>query len=201
VTKTHAATFVAGFVCGVAALLIGLAVKTSGTPREAGAAPAVSVAPAPSPAPAAANVPSADQIAAAVVRALENRTTGAKDNRENALRSDVQTIRSQVELYKVQHGGRRPGVDAQGRFDSQLFARQLTQRTDVQGNTLAGKEDGSERFGPYLQRMPANPYMSGPAAAVVSGGKGPAPRDGASGYWVDTDTGLFGPNHQERSGS
>lgn len=112
---------------------------------------------------------------------------------ESALSSDLQTLRSQLELYKVQHLDQCPGIGPDGKFDGELFAKQLLERTDERGRVGAGA------FGPYLQRMPANPFIDGPAARNVSGGPGAAPGDGSTGWWFDTINGYFFANDSTHS--
>jgi general secretion pathway protein G len=192
-TKSHALSFVVGFVCGGAALLVGLTVAPGSLPRRADAAS--------SEAPRV-NSPSAESIAAAVVREVEKRTTSGGAARENSLRSDIQTVQSQIELYRVQHEDKYPGMDDQGRFDGALLAAQLTSRTSGKGAVYSGGgELRAYPFGPYLAKMPANPFLSDPVASKVSGGRGKCPQDGRSGWWFDTDSRRFTANHAGQSGS
>jgi hypothetical protein len=59
----------------------------------------------------------------------------------------VQTVRSQIELYKLQHGDQLPDF-------RHLGWKQLTSKTDAHGNvTDAGP------IGPYLMAPPANPLL------------------------------------------
>ena len=113
------------------------------------------------------------------------------------LNSDLQTLRSQIEIYTIQHGDTFPGMDKDGTFNAVVFGRQMCRRTNAQGRTYVGrgnKEDYS--YGPYLRRLPVNPFVPGPRAGSVSGGAGPAPRDGGSGWYFDTATQTFAANHQ-----
>lgn len=66
--------------------------------------------------------------------------------RLNALVSSLQTVRSQLELYKVQHNDEYPSLFR--------FTQQMTGQTDQAG----GK--GSD-FGPYLHDIPTNPFTEG----------------------------------------
>src|SRR3954470_10270511 len=61
------------------------------------------------------------------------------------LRTQINILRSQVELYKLQHADNYPDFKNQGW--SQLLAR-----TNSRGQPATGQES----FGPYLQRKPVN---------------------------------------------
>ena len=193
--KTNRAMpYVVGFLCGVGALALGMALTHTGWPRPAAAAPVAPAATA-SPAPA---VPTAEEFADAVIREIKNLTQSGTDSKANALKSDVQTMRSQIELYKVQHGGKTPGIDADGRFDGRLFATQLTSRTDDRGNVFSGQGKRDDYpYGPYLVRMPANPFLREPRASQVSAWSGAGSRvpsgDANAGWWYDSATGEFSP--------
>ena len=115
----------------------------------------------------------------------------------DALRSDLQTLRSQIEMYRLQHGDRCPGLDPNGQFNASLFAEQLVKPTTADGTIDADAAAGQERsLGPYLQRFPANPLMDGPNADKVSSGNCPAPMDGSTGWHFDPRTQHFEPNHK-----
>jgi len=77
---------------------------------------------------------------------LADEPTG--DARESALNSDIQTVRSQIELYKIQHLDALPGT-----VPGLTIVDQLTMTTDV-----SGKTDVVGAFGPYLCSFPKNPY-------------------------------------------
>src|SRR6266542_4469732 len=78
-------------------------------------------------------------ILAAIV--IPQFTNASQDARKNSLSSQLQTIRSQIELYKLQHQDKLPDVRTAG-----TGWTVLTQKTDVYGAVSA---TGS--FGPYLQ--------------------------------------------------
>ena len=65
----------------------------------------------------------------------------------NAARSTLQTVRSQLELYKIQHDDRPPTLDELRNWRVLLVA------TDERG-----REDAKARLGPYLQVAPKNPF-------------------------------------------
>jgi general secretion pathway protein G len=118
-------------------------------------------------------------------------TTPCADARESALVSDLQTVRSQLELYKVQHLERYPDVDEHDKADTANFAARLTARTHE-----TGRLDPEGAFGPYLQSLPTNPFVRR-KAGQVSFGTGPPPGDGKTGWYYDTQTGGFFANDPE----
>jgi general secretion pathway protein G len=94
-------------------------------------------------------------LAAIVIPQFSNASTDAK---KNSLTSQLQTMRSQMELYKLQHNDQVPsklkvaglhGVDP-------LDWDQLTAQTDVSGSTT-GAATANTKYGPYLQQIPSNP--------------------------------------------
>jgi len=80
-------------------------------------------------------------LAAIVIPQFTQASTEAKIS---SLQSNLQSIRSQIELYKIQHNDEPPA-------DAANFVTQMTTQTDVAGNP-------GEDFGPYLQKMPINPF-------------------------------------------
>ncbi len=90
-------------------------------------------------------------------------TDASEQARMASLQSDLQTVRGQIELYKMQHVGRTPSADAA--THTTAFWTQLTTKTDLDGS--AGTD-----FGPYLQQEPTNPFQA--SSAVSEGGIGAA---------------------------
>jgi general secretion pathway protein G len=90
-------------------------------------------------------------ILAAVV--IPQFSDASGDARFSSLQTNLATIRGQIELYKLQHNGTLPTLAS--------FAAQMTGKTDVDGTPNA-----SGKYGPYMQRIPNNPFSS-PAANTV----------------------------------
>src|SRR3954471_962624 len=93
-------------------------------------------------------------LAAIVIPQFTNAST---DARKNSLSSQLQTMRSQFELYKLQHNDKLPTVfqsDGTKTDVSGCWAAMVGQ-TDVTGATT-----GTD-FGPYLQQTPSNPLNQG----------------------------------------
>src|SRR5439155_6816053 len=79
-------------------------------------------------------------ILAAIV--IPQFTNASQDARKNSLTSQLQTVRSQVELYKLQHQDKLPDLVTTG-------WTLLTSKSTAQGTISA-----SGSFGPYLQQIP-----------------------------------------------
>ncbi len=113
------------------------------------------------------------------------------DARESAIETDIQMMRRQILVYKVQHGGNGPHLDAEGKLDTANLSARLTERTNPDGKSTP---NGS--CGPYMATWPTNPFLS-PAEAAGTVGFGTEttpPRDSASGWYYNTDTCVISPN-------
>ena len=125
-------------------------------------------------------------ILAAIV--IPQFTEASNDARESALASDLQTLRSQVELYKIQHLDVLPGMTL-GVMDNANFVRDLTGQTDQAGG------DAGTDFGPYLQTFPGNPFAAGDN--TITSSALPSPGDGTTGWHLNTATGRVSPNDDQ----
>ena len=76
-------------------------------------------------------------------------THAKTDGRQEALISRLQTVRSQMELYKVQHRNEYPNVNT----DHAGFVARLTTGTNEDHNP-------GSNFGPYVYEFPKNPFNS-----------------------------------------
>jgi len=106
--------------------------------------------------------------------------SATRDARESNLRVDLQSLRTQLELYKAQHGGSYPsGVNN---------LEQLTKATDVSGNVSpAGLPDEAHPFGPYIDGgLPAQPLSGLNVVKLDDGmaGTTPTPTEGNAGGWI-----------------
>jgi general secretion pathway protein G len=81
-------------------------------------------------------------LAAIVIPQFTEASTEAK---LSSLCTDLQTVRSQIELYKIQHNDNPPAAAN--------FVAQMTSKTDIDGTVNA-----TGAYGPYLQKMPTNPF-------------------------------------------
>ena len=124
-------------------------------------------------------------LAATIIPQFSSSTTDAKDS---ALKFNLHTIRSQIEMYKVHHTSKVPALAT--------FVDQMTKPTDVNGN-ITGT---NLIYGPYFQgQVPANPFNgSNVLVAVAAAGKDPtAVVAGGAGWQYDETTGAFWPNNAE----
>lgn len=123
-------------------------------------------------------------ILAAIV--IPQFTSASDDARKNSLTSQVQTLRSQVELYKLQHTSDASELFATTTSDVTQW-QELTNRTDANGDlNVSGK------FGPYLQTLPVNNLngLSKVVIATVADETSYNPADDA-GFIYDSDSGKF----------
>ena len=129
-------------------------------------------------------------LAAIVIPQFTDASTEAKTS---SLCSDLQTVRSQIELYKIQHNDVMPGAPATG-VSFELAMTTYTLQTGAQAATQA-PADGV--FGPYLQKIPSNPFtpIAADADQVESGVA--APIVGAKGWYYNTTTGAFNANDSD----
>jgi general secretion pathway protein G len=121
-------------------------------------------------------------ILAAIV--IPQFTEASNDARLSALQNDLQTVRSQLELYKVQHLDNYPAAAT--------LVSQLTSRTDIIGNVMATGGDPTKfPLGPYLQKFPTNGFNS---LTTVESGTAAVAGDNTTGWYWDTTQNKFSPN-------
>jgi general secretion pathway protein G len=87
-------------------------------------------------------------LAAIVIPQFTNAST---DARNNSTSSTLQTIRSQLELFKIQHGDIPPQTTGMA-----AFVVMLNKSSTNDTGTVATVPAGTN-FGPYLQQSPVNP--------------------------------------------
>jgi len=117
-------------------------------------------------------------LAAIVIPQFTSASTNAK---QSSLVSDLQVIRSQLELYKTQHMDNYPAAAS--------MVTLLTSRTDANGTV--GTDPNLAPYGPYLQSFPVNPVNT--KNTVGNGSSAPA-ADNAYGWWWNTSTNKFSPD-------
>jgi general secretion pathway protein G len=96
------------------------------------------------------------------------RGTGVEEARFLA---DLQTVRCQLELYKIQHNEQLPPTESYASFERALTAK------------------GADNRGPYLQTMPTNPF-NGDSTVRFENSQNTA-GSGKAGWVVNTGTGVF----------
>jgi len=129
-------------------------------------------------------------LAAIVIPQFTGASTEAK---LSSLVSDLQTIRSQIELYKLQHNEQLPGAAASG----ESFEEALTEQTTVDG-ALFVEGSGDKAYGPYMQKLPTNQFVD---LATVNVALGAAPLGNDDWGWAfNLTTGEFYPNYVDADG-
>ncbi len=122
-------------------------------------------------------------LAAIVIPQFSSATSEAN---LNTLLGNLQTLRSQIQLYKVQHKDLLPGQTSFGAAVTEAqFLDALTEADNV-------------RAAPYLRGIPANPFIADDAADDITivncmdiepcGG-------GHTGWWFNVATGEFRANN------
>ena len=108
-------------------------------------------------------------ILAAIV--IPQFTSASESAKGSSVVAQLQTIRSQLELYQVQHNGDYPDLVTDGWIN-------MTDTTDATGDTA-----GSD-FGPYLQKAPVNPFTGLSAVGALG-----SATEGTDGWAYDSTTG------------
>ena len=111
-------------------------------------------------------------LAAIVIPQFTEASTEAKTS---SLCTDLQTMRSQIELYKVQHNDDMPGAGAA------TFVEAMTGQTDIYGAV------GTD-YGPYVQKIPTNAFTDKDTIDVSGMG---ALGDDSHGWDFNPTTGAF----------
>jgi prepilin-type N-terminal cleavage/methylation domain-containing protein len=141
-------------------------------------------------------------IAILAAIAIPQFSSSSKDAQEAALDANLATVRSSIELYRVQHANNYPGVTASsggptcasgigtGAAKSVTAATdQLTAYSNAAGATCAAKSD-TYPFGPYIRAIPAEPIGNSATVAVLDTVL-PAPTTVVNGWLYSTLTGQF----------
>jgi len=111
--------------------------------------------------------------------------------RESSLKSNLQAVRSQIELYKIQHIENLPGTQG-----SVTFVNAMTNSTDSAGATT-----GTD-YGPYMRAVPVNPFIPGTVTTLVNEGTTtPVVGDDTSHWYFNTSTGEFVANDSQNDPS
>jgi general secretion pathway protein G len=125
-------------------------------------------------------------LAATIIPQFSSSTSDAKDS---ALRFNLHTIRSQIEMYKVHHASKVPALGT--------FVDQMTKPTDINGATTGT----NLIYGPYFQgQVPANPFNNSNAlvtSTATTEAEAKAAVAGTAGWQYNETTGGFYPNNAE----
>ncbi len=97
-------------------------------------------------------------------------TNAANQRRENVLADQLHYLRTQILIYRAQHGGLAPGYPAVGATDepsADVFLQQMTGYTDQYG-AVAQRFDETHLHGPYIQDVPANPFNGDKSIVIIA---------------------------------
>jgi prepilin-type N-terminal cleavage/methylation domain-containing protein len=117
-------------------------------------------------------------------------SSSTKDAKMSNLKFNLQTIRSQLEMYKEHHLGVYPPAGS-----TTDFTNQMTQKTDQ--NTTLDPTNGI--YGPYIQNaIPFNPNNNSNTVVILTGNTQPTgPTGSADGWQYNPANGWFYPNDSE----
>jgi general secretion pathway protein G len=120
-------------------------------------------------------------LAAIVIPQFTEASTEAKTS---SLCTDLQTVRSQIELYKIQHNDDLPTPEAGG-----ATWNKMTMYTDIAGTTNATYTAAQFKYGPYLQKIPMNQFNDDDTIRIEAGVS--TAGAGTEGWVFNTDNGNF----------
>lgn len=120
-------------------------------------------------------------LAAVVIPQYGEASTDAKRSK---LVTELQIVRAQIQLYKMQHRGNLPTLAN--------FLTRMTTKTDADGAAYETGVSTSGPFGPYLQKMPVNPFTESDSLV------GTVPSSsGTSGWSYHQTEGYFYANNDQ----
>lgn len=104
-------------------------------------------------------------------------TRASDRSSESALKDMLRYMRTQIQVYKAQHGEVPPGYpsdDTSQSPDPVTFVAQMTEYTNGRGRVSTVRADGY-LLGPYLPEIPANPFTARGGVLIVTGQAFPEP--------------------------
>ena len=121
----------------------------------------------------------------------------ASSARESAAKSNLMTLRSQIELYKLQHNGVPPGyVDGAGAPVAMVELQLVGTSASGGAASPSTVPAGPFIYGPYVKKIPKNPFNNLSTIAYVAQATAfSAAVNGTSSGWLyKKETGEFGIN-------
>jgi len=151
-------------------------------------------------------------IAILAAIAIPQFSSSSSDAQESALDANLATVRSSIELYRVQHANIYPGVNTSigtsactggavgtgAAASSAAVSDQLTAYSNSTGGTCTVRV-GDYQFGPYVRAIPAEP-ISNSNTILASAAVLPVTAAGPGGWAYSTLTGQFGANNTAKDG-
>jgi type II secretion system protein G len=122
-------------------------------------------------------------LAAIVLPTFQGNVATAKDS---ASKTNLMAMRTQIELYKLQHNGYPPGYVNGAGVPISTVPLQLTKTTTIGGQPSSSTIPADPFFyGPYLKSIPQNPFNKlSTITAVAEGTAFSAAVDGTSSGWL-----------------
>lgn len=120
-------------------------------------------------------------ILAAIV--IPQFTSASQNARTNSLETQLKTLKTQVQLFELEHGGVKPKLSSN--WDD------FTQRTNAAGNV---ETDGD--FGPYMAVAPSNPLHDGDDKTTIGTDEG-----GSTAWLWDETTGTIKARRRNAAGT
>ena len=116
-------------------------------------------------------------------------TASSEDAKESAILQDLQTLRSQIEMYRFQHLGVVPAASSTLPQD---FINDMVLSSDADGTT---GPVGTKPFGPYfLGQLPPNPFNGLRTLQMTAADLSTVTPDGATGWIYNTANGQIKAN-------
>ncbi|MHC4534250.1 MAG: type II secretion system protein [Planctomycetota bacterium] len=118
--------------------------------------------------------------------------------KETAAQDNLKVIRTQIEIYKMDHDGITPGYINGSEAPTALLALQFTATTTLTGGVSVSTIPVDPYVnGPYLKKLPENPYNKLSTIAYVAQATAFADAvDGTSSGWLyKKETGEFKINY------
>ena len=113
-------------------------------------------------------------ILAAIV--IPQFSQASSDARISSVKSNLQMVRSQIELYKIQHGDINPTSTSEAALKACM-----TSKSDLDGTINA-----SGLFGPYMQKFPANAVSGSDVVVIKAGAPAAGDVDATKGWLYDS---------------
>jgi general secretion pathway protein G len=122
-------------------------------------------------------------LAAIVLPSFQDNVSQAK---ESAAKSNLATMRTQIQMYKIQHNGVPPGYVDGAAAPIATMQLQLTGTTTLTGQASPNTAPSAPfNFGPYIKKIPENPFNGLSTIAYVAEATDfSAAVDGTSSGWL-----------------
>ncbi len=113
--------------------------------------------------------------------------------RASAAKDTLRTMRSQIELYKMQHNGIPPGYVSGSQAAVGTLQTQFVGTTALTGQaSVSTVPAGPYEYGPYVKKLPQNPYNNlNTIAYVAEATNFAAATDGSTGWLYKKETAEF----------